>query len=305
MESSFEAYFTPNLPFQSEIEAFVDLQSKLQRPLAVVASGGTSVPLEQHTVRFLDNFSTGRRGAASAEYLLQTGYAVLFLFRDKSLQPFHRHFEGFAAKPAEFFALSGNGRWELDSALLTSVMETGVLQYRQVREERRYLPVPYCTVYEYVQYLQKVATSCARLGRAVVMYMAAAVSDFYLPFENFFVHKTSSDEDLVLRLQRVPKCLDILHSAWAPEAFLVGFKLETNMDTLLERARQLLERSGAHIVIANTLQERHESVWVVQHDRQERLEKASPEDELERQLVASVVALHRSYWQDNESWNQR
>ena len=34
--------------------------------LAVVTSGGTTVPLEQRTVRFIDNFSTGTRGARSA-----------------------------------------------------------------------------------------------------------------------------------------------------------------------------------------------------------------------------------------------
>lgn len=37
------------------------------RPLAVVTSGGTTVPLERATVRFVDNFSTGARGARLAE----------------------------------------------------------------------------------------------------------------------------------------------------------------------------------------------------------------------------------------------
>lgn len=31
-------------------------------------SGGTTVPLESKTVRFIDNFSVGSRGAASTEY---------------------------------------------------------------------------------------------------------------------------------------------------------------------------------------------------------------------------------------------
>ena len=30
-------------------------------------SGGTTVPLERNTVRYLDNFSEGRRGSSSAE----------------------------------------------------------------------------------------------------------------------------------------------------------------------------------------------------------------------------------------------
>jgi len=31
-------------------------------------SGGTTVPLESRTVRYIDNFSVGTRGATSAEY---------------------------------------------------------------------------------------------------------------------------------------------------------------------------------------------------------------------------------------------
>jgi phosphopantothenate-cysteine ligase len=61
---------------------------RLARPLAVVTSGGTTVPLERRCVRFIDNFSAGTRGAASAERFLQRGYAVVFLTRRGSLQPF-------------------------------------------------------------------------------------------------------------------------------------------------------------------------------------------------------------------------
>ena len=56
-------------------------------------SGGTSVPLEANTVRFIDNFSRGLRGAASAEYFLAQGYSVIFLHRRGSKEPFLRHFD--------------------------------------------------------------------------------------------------------------------------------------------------------------------------------------------------------------------
>ena len=49
------------------------------------------MPLESKTVRFIDNFSIGTRGSASAEYFLDQGYAVIFLHRQRSLLPFHRH----------------------------------------------------------------------------------------------------------------------------------------------------------------------------------------------------------------------
>lgn len=57
-------------------------------------SGGTTVPLEHNTVRFVDNFSAGTRGSASAEYFLDLGYAVIFMHRQKSLEPFTRQFTG-------------------------------------------------------------------------------------------------------------------------------------------------------------------------------------------------------------------
>lgn len=47
----------------------------------LLQSGGTTIPLEKNTVRFIDNFSAGTRGSASAEYLLKHGYAVIFLHR--------------------------------------------------------------------------------------------------------------------------------------------------------------------------------------------------------------------------------
>jgi phosphopantothenate---cysteine ligase (ATP) len=46
-----------------------------------VTSGGTSVPLEINTVRSIENFSTGLRGALSAEEFLKKGYFVIFLHR--------------------------------------------------------------------------------------------------------------------------------------------------------------------------------------------------------------------------------
>jgi phosphopantothenoylcysteine synthetase/decarboxylase len=44
-------------------------------------SGGTAIPLEHNTVRFVDNFSAGTRGSASAEYFLEMSYAVVFIYR--------------------------------------------------------------------------------------------------------------------------------------------------------------------------------------------------------------------------------
>jgi hypothetical protein len=75
--------------------AFVDLSLReffafhcaAGRRTALVTSGGTMVPLEARMVRFVDNFSTGLRGASLAEGLLAAGYAVVFLHRAGSKRP--------------------------------------------------------------------------------------------------------------------------------------------------------------------------------------------------------------------------
>ncbi|KAK9670314.1 hypothetical protein RND81_13G193500 [Saponaria officinalis] len=38
-----------------------------ERKIVCITSGGTTVPLEQRCVRYIDNFSSGHRGAASTE----------------------------------------------------------------------------------------------------------------------------------------------------------------------------------------------------------------------------------------------
>ena len=63
------------------LSKFVQDHQKTNVPVVLVTSGGTIIPLERNMVRFIDNFSQGNRGAASAECFLAEGYAVVFLHR--------------------------------------------------------------------------------------------------------------------------------------------------------------------------------------------------------------------------------
>jgi phosphopantothenate-cysteine ligase len=83
-------------------DEFITYQKRKGRPVVLVTSGGSTVPLEvcvhmvftneNQTVRFIDNFSAGTRGACSAEYFIENGYAVIFLHRKFSLLPYSRHY---------------------------------------------------------------------------------------------------------------------------------------------------------------------------------------------------------------------
>ena len=44
--------------------------SIFSRPSLLMDVGGTTVNLEQNTVRYIDNFSSGERGALSAEWVM-------------------------------------------------------------------------------------------------------------------------------------------------------------------------------------------------------------------------------------------
>lgn len=55
---------------KSRVAKFVHNAVSNNKKVVIVTSGGTTVPLEKNTVRFIDNFSTGTRGATSAEYWL-------------------------------------------------------------------------------------------------------------------------------------------------------------------------------------------------------------------------------------------
>lgn len=69
----FNNYPSPkNLPrHESLARNFINYHVEGNRRVVLVTSGGTTVPLENQTVRFIDNFSAGTRGATSAEYFLE------------------------------------------------------------------------------------------------------------------------------------------------------------------------------------------------------------------------------------------
>ena len=57
-------------------------------------------------------------------------------------------------------------------------------------------------------------------------------------------HKLQSSEGPPqVKLSSVPKMLSVLIHQWAPQAFVVSFKLETDPQLLLQKARKALEKN--------------------------------------------------------------
>lgn len=197
------------------------------------------------SVRFLDNFSAGTRGASSAEHFLRTGeYAVIFLHRQHSLQPFSRHYshstnpflalldvvgtDGKVKLPSETLVddsdedLAGglfppissvgtpatspvlqprslpplDGAFPMDHGLTVQVRPPNLApmlkllkSYKLVQSMGILESIPFVTIDEYLFLLRGISRVMGQtrdregneVGRRGMYYLAAAVSDFFIP----------------------------------------------------------------------------------------------------------------------------
>lgn len=248
--------------------------------------------MENQTVRFIDNFSAGTRGATSAEYFLSSGYAVIFLHRQFSLLPFSRHYSHNTRSFLDFMR-EEDGRVVVDDEH-QSEMLTVLREYQTAKRNGMLLILSFVTITEYLWELREVAKLMQPLGSNAMFYLAAAVSDFFVPRDRMVEHKIQSSEEfaadqqqvlekgrepdqrtpaartegksLIIDLEPVPKFLKQLVDGWAPEAMIVSFKLETDPKLLVTKARKALAKYAHHLVIGNLLTTRKWEVVFVSVD---------------------------------------
>ncbi|XP_075232098.1 phosphopantothenoylcysteine synthetase isoform X2 [Lycorma delicatula] len=243
-EKFYSSYPPPNDYNSSlkKISAFCEIHK--DKKIVLITSGGTAVPLEHNTVRFVDNFSAGTRGSASAEYFLQTGYAVIFMHRQGSLEPYARHFKG--QELLELLEVVQNETGETQVKVQDSSIHKVLpilKMYETVKSEGRLIKIPFVNLPDYLWLLKGAAEVFSKAGENVMLYLAAAVSDFYIPPNEMSEHKIQSrDGALVISLHLVPKILQPLVNAWVPNAFVISFKLETDESILISKARAALEK---------------------------------------------------------------
>ncbi|BCS22824.1 phosphopantothenate--cysteine ligase CAB2 [Aspergillus puulaauensis] len=290
---------------ESLARSFIDYHVESSRRVVLVTSGGTTVPLENQTVRFIDNFSAGTRGATSAEYFLQQGYAVIFLHRQFSLLPYSRHYSHSTNCFLDFMdeaAPSDSGNSDHGPIVVRNEyqdeMRDVLRKYRYAKQNNLLLLIPFTTVSEYLFELRMLAKCMNPLGPNALFYLAAAVSDFFIPRDRMAEHKIQSSEipkefsgpeeavstddiytggfeqkpatsskKLVVNLDPVPKFLHQLVDGWSPEgSMIVSFKLETDPNLLVYKAQTALDTYAHHLVVGNLLSTRKWEVVFVTPD---------------------------------------
>lgn len=306
MVSAWEDFYATHPPPQdltqneNALKEFTTKHLEKGNKVVLVTSGGTTVPLEHNTVRFVDNFSAGTRGSVSAEYFLEHGYAVIFMYRVKSLEPFSRHFIG--QKFLDLLEISDNNH---EIPVITVSPEYGqkvatvLRKYREALDQRKLLQLTFTTLSEYLWLLRSACQALAPLENRVILYLAAAVSDFYIPSNEMSVHKIHSTGVPTISLQLVPKILAPLVNLWVPKAFVVSFKLETDESLLISKARTALNKYHHNLVIANILQTRKQQVIIVSKETDYILsltnEQLNVGDEIEQLIVSDIVEKHTKF----------
>ncbi|KAI9208083.1 DNA/pantothenate metabolism flavoprotein [Polychytrium aggregatum] len=305
-----DSYFEETAPprtlsdLEDKVAKFIQIHRLIPgRKVVLVTSGGTTVPLETQTVRFLDNFSAGTRGATSAEYFLAAGYAVIFFHRQFSLQPYSRHYSHSTNCFLDFMDVNESGDLTVNHKY-TSKMKQVLMQYRKAKEESLLLMINFTTVREYLFGLRSITRIMAPLRHNAMFYLAAAVSDFFIPENKMVEHKIqSSGGGLSLELEQVPKIIRPLVKEWAPEGFIISFKLETDPSLLSEKATKSLNTYGHQVVIGNILTTRKRIVTlffrpedapgpldIVMSD-----EELKQEQEIEMKIIPELVHCHDAW----------
>ncbi|KAF9432195.1 hypothetical protein BGZ76_011137 [Entomortierella beljakovae] len=302
---SSEMYFATHVAPKSleenaqKLRSFVDKHIQEGRRVVLVTSGGTTVPLETQTVRFIDNFSAGTRGATSAEYFLQEGYAVIFMHRQFSLQPYSRHYSHSVNCFLEFMEADDDGIHVMPAYV--DRMRGVLKKYRETQNAGTLLTLDFVTVNDYLFLLREAAQIISKMDVNAMYYLAAAVSDFFIPAEKMSEHKIQSGDGLLnLSMEQVPKILKPLVNDWTPKGFIVSFKLETDEALLPMKSRQALKRYGHQIVIGNILTTRKRVVKLITKDDESDITLTQDEDEvqhieIESRIVPELIKRH-SEW---------
>lgn len=127
----------------------------------------------------------GTRGATSAEYFLKAGYAVVFMHRQFSLQPFSRHYSHSTNPFLDFLEVNPSSKSDESDITVTPSKRAELLStlkaYKEAHTTDMLHTLTFVTVNDYLWLLRAVSQELSVLGRGALYYLAAAVSDFFLP----------------------------------------------------------------------------------------------------------------------------
>ena len=218
------------------------------------------------------------------------GYAVIFLYRKGTFQPFIRYLQN--DRLLEHFEADG------DNVVLRGRQKVAQSLENYEKHKDCLLKVPFVSVHDYLFFLKGISTELQPLGDKAMVYAAAAVSDFYIPHNQMATHKIQSKggaQGLNLELAGTPKLLGSLKGAWCPQAFVVTFKLETDHALLDQKVKKSKDSYKQDAVVGNMLSSYKEQVTLYV-DGQDGVVIKRPQDvdHVEKMFVGKLIEHHKN-----------
>ena len=203
----------------------------------LVTGGGTIAPID--AVRHIANASSGAFSAAITEACLDRGADVWHLHTPRAQLPLLRHS---VVGPAELDA-----GWMLDETFLNRAFDL-LDRWKIHRRRLRLIGLDEGTIDEYAMVLEMLLRS----QPFDVVFLAMAVSDYAPVAARGKLESAAEEWSLVLKKQ--PKIIARVRD-WAPDIYLVGFKLMTEVAPahLVAIAEQACRANRADATIANDL----------------------------------------------------
>jgi phosphopantothenate-cysteine ligase len=166
--------------------------------------------------------------------------------------------------------------------------------------------IPFQTVTDYLTGLKQLCDLLKPFNRSALIYACAAVSDYYIPNDELTEHKIPSGQnELIIQLKPVPKLLGSIKGEYAPDAFVVSFKLETDEKILEEKCLQSAEKYNQDIIIGNMLKTRTNQVRIYERIGKQwttinRSQENGEQKEIEFQIIEFLWNKHRIYQMDTK-----
>lgn len=175
------------------------------------------------------------------------------MHRQFSLQPFSRHYSHSTNPFLDLLEIDEplEGSAALPSISVTPPKRDQLLEvlktYKSVQRAGTMLTLTFVTVNDYLWLLRAVSQELSVFGKDAMYYLAAAVSDFFLPrrkmvfvYSSFSlarltfaqsVHKIQSGKgSLHIEMDQVPKILKPMVAEWTRQGFVVSFKVSVSQE---------------------------------------------------------------------------
>jgi len=235
----------------------------------LISSGGTTVPIDP--VRNITNSSSGRFGAELAHSALLAGADVLYLVSSHGQSPF--------SCQLDLYDVQKRARAISQVETLLGFVEQYAAHYREYR---------YHHFHDYATLLKTMIEK----EQPDVVILAAAVSDYLV--SHYSHEKVRSSLALNLQLEPAPKLINAVKQ-WAPNTFLVGFKLliDASDAELVKTAVSGMQQHQADLVVANNLASlkrgRHEVILVERNGSFQKYSEHLADNIIARALLRSVA----------------